>query len=117
MVPWLSIDDVKLRNKNWVETLPKGPGNEDVNAIESEFFILKGKAKTCHYLPNKVLDLYLGISYMKWCEIDDYIEEYNTNSVLVCYQFTCVHLNSHEPDWAWLFQKKMSLWSLTQICS
>ena len=79
--------------------LPKGPGNEDVNAIESEFFTLKGKAKTRHYLPNKVLDLYLGISYMKRCEIDDYIEEYNTNSVSVCYQvFTRVHLNSREPD-------------------
>ena len=86
----LSIDDVKLRNKNWVELLPKGLGNEDVNAIESEFFTFKGKGKTCHYLPNKVLDLCLRISYTKQCEIDNHIEEYNANSISVCYQvFTC----------------------------
>ena len=79
--------------------LPKGLGNEDVNAIESEFFTFKGKGKTCHYLLNKVLDLYLGISYTKRCEIDNHIEEYNANSILVCYQiFTCVHLKSHEAD-------------------
>jgi hypothetical protein len=95
----LSIDDVKLRNKNWVEMLPKGPGDEDVNAIESEFFTFKGKAKTRQFLPNKVLDLYLGISYAMRSEIDIYIEERNTNPVSVCYQvFTCVHLNSHEAD-------------------
>lgn len=91
----LSIDDVKLRNKNWVEMLPKGHGDEDVNAIESEFFTFKGKAKTRQYLPNKVLDLYLGISYAKRSEIDNYIEEYNavnTDSVSVCYQILLMYI-------------------------
>ena len=37
----LSINDIKLHNKNWVELLPKGLGNEDLNAIESEFFTFK----------------------------------------------------------------------------
>jgi hypothetical protein len=95
----LSMDDVKLHNKNWVEMLSKGPGDEDVDAIESEFFTIKGKAKTCQYLPNKVLDLYLGISYVKRNEIDNYIEECEIKTVLVCYKvFTCVHMNSHEAD-------------------
>lgn len=78
--------------------LPKGPGNEDVNAIESEFFTFKGKSKTRQYLPNKVLDIYLGISYVKRTEIDNYIEEHslNTYSVSVCYQVLLA--NSHEAD-------------------
>lgn len=88
------MDDVKLRNKSWVEMLPKGPGDEDVDAIESEFFTFKGKAKTCQYLPNKVLDLYLGISYAKRIKIDNYIEDsYNiktvsdkSDQVSVCYK-------------------------------
>ena len=66
--------------------LPKGPGNQDVDAIESEFFTIKGKARTRQFLPNKVLDLYLGISHMLQCDIENYIEELNTNSVSVCYQ-------------------------------
>ena len=56
------MDDVKLHNKNWVELLPKDPGDEDVDAIESEFFTLKGKAKTCQYFPNKVLDFTLELA-------------------------------------------------------
>lgn len=91
----LTIDDVKLRNKNWVELLPKGPGDEDLNAIESEFYTYKGKAKTRQFLPNKVLDLYLGIGYGLRSEIEDYIEERNSNPGPVCSQFfTCIHLNS-----------------------
>jgi hypothetical protein len=97
----LLIDDVKLRNKNWVEMLPKGLGDEDVDAIESEFFTFKGKAKTRQYMPNKVLELYLGISHAKRTEIDNHIEEFKsklsntleitTNSVSVSYQvFTCL---------------------------
>jgi hypothetical protein len=70
----LSIDDVKLRTKNWVEMLPKGPDDEDVNAIEGELFTLKGKAKARQFLPNKVLDLYLGISHLLKNEIEDHID-------------------------------------------
>ena len=74
--------------------LPKGPGDEDVNAIENEFFTLKGKAKTRQFLPNKVLELYLGINYLMRSEIENYIEEHNNNCVSV-FLFTCVHLKSH----------------------
>jgi hypothetical protein len=85
----LSIENVKLRYKNWVEMLPKGPGDEDKNAIESEFYTIKGKAKTRQFLPNKVLDIYLGISYSMRCEIEDHIDNYITNKSgpsPVCYQ-------------------------------
>jgi hypothetical protein len=95
----LSMDDVKLHNKNWVKMLLKGPGNENVDAIKSKVFTFKGKVKTCQYLLNKVLDLYLGISYAKQNEIDNYIEECKIKTVLVCYKFsTCVHMNSNEAD-------------------
>jgi len=91
----LSIDDVKLRNKNWVELLPKGPSNEDLNAIESDFYTFKGKSKTRHFSANKVLDLYLGIGYTLRSEIESHIEEQSTNSVLVSYQ---VFLASTKPS-------------------
>ena len=81
----LSIDDVKLRSKNWVEMLPKGPGDQDVDAIENEFFTIKGKAKTRQFLPNKVLELYLGISHKLRCDIENYVEDLNANCVSVCY--------------------------------
>ena len=60
---YVSMDDVKLCSKNWVEMLPKGPGDEDADATENKFFTIKSKAKTCQFLPNKMLDLYLGISH------------------------------------------------------
>lgn len=46
-----------------------------------------------HFLLNKVLDLYLGISYAKQSEIEDHMEEH-TNSASVCYHIIYVHLNS-----------------------
>lgn len=65
--------------------LPKGPGDQDVDVIKNEFFTIKGKAKTRQFLLNKVLDLYFGISYKLWCDIDNYVEDLNANSVSVCY--------------------------------
>ena len=89
----LSINEVKLRSKNWVELLPKGPGDQDMDVIENEFFTIKGKAKTRQFLPNKVLDLYLGISHKLRCEIDDYVEELRVNAdsnISVCYQLEVI---------------------------
>ena len=77
----LTLEDVMLRSKNWVEMLPKGSGDEDVNAIEAEFFTLKGKAKMRQFLPTKVLDLYLGISFPLRNEIEDHIEQSELNTV------------------------------------
>lgn len=79
------MEDVKLRSKNWVEMLPKD--EDDVGAIENEFFSIKGRGKLRQFLPNKVLDLYLGISYTLRCDIENYIEEFKTGSesISVCY--------------------------------
>ena len=101
----LSIDEVKLRSKNWVELLPKGSGDEDVNAIENEFYTVKGKAKMRRFLPNKVLDLYLAISHLLRNEIEDHIEDLELNTVSSNFH-CCVHPNSHV---ILLFQKRMSL--------
>ena len=81
----LSIDDVKLRFKNWVEIFPKGPGEEDVNAIENEFFTLRGKGKTCQFLDKKVLDLYLSITYSLRNDIENHIESEELKTISVCY--------------------------------
>lgn len=77
--------------------LPKGPGDEDLNAIENEFYTYKGKAKTRQFLPNKVLDLYLGIVFGLRSEIENYIEDNcNSESGPVGSQFfTSIHPNSH----------------------
>ena len=100
----LSVDDVKLRSKNWVEMLLKGPGDQDIDAIKNKFFTIKGKAKTRQFLPNKVLDLYLGISHTLRCSIDNYVEELRINTMTgtsnsdsVCYQsyYFCFHPKSH----------------------
>lgn len=83
--------------------LPKGPGDEDLNAIENEYYTIKGKAKTRTFLPNKVLELYLGIGYVLRSEIEDYIEEYNNNPVPVCYHVFYLSQSKH------LFFRKKSL--------
>jgi hypothetical protein len=44
-----------------VELIPAGPDDEDVGAISSRFFLLKGKSKTIQFHPNKVLELYLEL--------------------------------------------------------
>lgn len=70
--------------------LPKGTGDQDVDAIESNFFTFKGKSKARQFLPNKVLDLYLGISHKLRCDIENYVEQLNTNSASVRYQVIIV---------------------------
>jgi hypothetical protein len=76
--------------------LPKGFGDEDVNAIEAEFFTLKGKSKTCQFLSNKVLDLYLGISFPLRNQIENHIEESELNTV--SYQIIIFSLRDLTPS-------------------
>ena len=81
----LAIEDVQLRFKDWVELIPAGPGNKDVGAISSRFFLLKGKSKMIQFHGNKVLELYLKLAHDKYAEVlnclDDIEEE------LVCSRF------------------------------
>ncbi len=57
----LSVNDLQLRFKDWVELIPLGPKDEDVNAISSKFFIPKGKSKALQFQPNKSPGSLLGI--------------------------------------------------------
>ena len=81
----LAIEDLRLRFKDWVELVPAGPDNEDVGAISSKFFLPKGKSKTIQFHPNKVLELYLELSYDKYAEILNHLDDIEDQSV--CSQF------------------------------
>jgi hypothetical protein len=71
----LSIDDLRLRFKDWVELIAQGPGDEDVNAISNKFFMPKGKTKVLQFQRNKVLDLYLEMAYDTYSQILDHFAE------------------------------------------
>jgi hypothetical protein len=79
----LSIDDLQLRFKDWVELIPLGDkdNGEDVNAISSKFFVPKGKSKALQFQPNKVLDLYLELSNDRYREILDHLDDIENNAV------------------------------------
>lgn len=82
----LLIDDLRLRFKDWVELVPAGPGDEDVNAISSKFFLPKGKMKTLQFVSNKVLELYMELAYVRYARILERLEEMmdGTEDHLVC---------------------------------
>jgi hypothetical protein len=46
-----------------------GPGDEDVNAIASKFFLPKGKMKTVQFKANSKLELYLELAHDRYTEI------------------------------------------------
>ena len=77
----LSIDDLQLRFKDWVELIPLGPKDGDVNAISNKFFVPKGKSKALQFQPNKVLDLYLELSHDRHREILDHLDEIENSAV------------------------------------
>jgi hypothetical protein len=86
----LAIEDLQLCSKDWVELIPAGPDNEDVGAISSKFFILKGKSKTIQFHPNKVLELYLELAYDKYAEVQNRLEDIKDG--FVCSQFILTYL-------------------------
>lgn len=71
----LSIEDLRLRFKEWVELIPQGPDDEDINAISNKFYVPKGKSKTLQFQPSKVLDLYLEIGYETYSRVMEHLEE------------------------------------------
>lgn len=82
---YLPIEDVRLRFKDWVELIHLGLKDKDIDAISSKFFAPKGKSKVPHFQPNKVLDLYMELSYDQHLNILDHIEN---NDVSHCW-FYC----------------------------
>ena len=77
----LLLEDLRLRFKDWVELIPIGFGDEDVNAISSKFFQPKGKMKTLQFVSNKVLDLYLELPYERYAKILACLEDMDDHSV------------------------------------
>ena len=73
----LSIEDLRLRFKDWVELISQGPDDEDVNAITNKFFVPKGKSKVPQFQPNKVLDLFLEIGYETYSRVLEHLELQN----------------------------------------
>ena len=77
----LPVNKLRLRFKDWVELIPLGPDNEDINAISSKFYVPKGKSKVLQFQSNKVLELYLEISHETYSEVLDHLEELQNEEV------------------------------------
>jgi hypothetical protein len=58
-----------------VELIPAGPGDEDINAISSKFFLPKGKMKTLQFSLKKVLELYLELAHDRYANIVAHLED------------------------------------------
>lgn len=71
----LSIDDLRLRSKEWVELIPLGPGAEDVEAISGKFLQQRGKSKAQQYRLSKVVELYLEISFEIYTKVSEHLDE------------------------------------------
>jgi len=86
----LSIDECQLRDKDWVELVPKYP---DVDVVSAKFFDFKGRnAKTKTFAPKKGAEVYLCISYEKYDAILTHLSELDFNELegqQVCYFWSC----------------------------
>ena len=77
----LSLDDLRLRTKEWVELIPLGSGDEDINAISSKFFAPRGKSKVIQFQSNKVLALYLELGYEQYRKALDHLDDLENEAV------------------------------------
>ena len=59
----LQLNECQIRNKLWVELVPKHP---DVDAVTDQFFTSKGKNKAKVFTPKQGVDLYLVITHEKY---------------------------------------------------
>ena len=59
----LPIEECQIRNKLWVELVPKHP---DVDAVADYFFTSKGKNKAKAFTPKQGIDLFLVITHEKY---------------------------------------------------
>lgn len=58
-----------------MELIPLGSGKEDVNAMSSKFFVPKKKSEVLQFQRNKVLDLYLEMTYEMYSQFLDHLAE------------------------------------------
>ena len=71
----LAMEALRLQFEDWVELIPVGPGNKDMGAITSKFFLPKGKSKMIQFQSKKVLELYLELAYDRYTEILVHLED------------------------------------------
>jgi hypothetical protein len=69
----VSIDDLRLRNKDWVEMVSMS-GVPDVDAIAAKFFVLKGKSKVVQFQAKGRVEVYLELQHEKYLEILTHLE-------------------------------------------
>lgn len=90
----LLLDDVRLRQKNWVEIIPSlVQGVDDVNAIAEKFFVLKrgkNKSETRTFQSGEIM-VYLELPLKKYHEILEHIENPDTLSRVCTAPFILVH--------------------------
>lgn len=61
----LSLDDVVLRDKNWVEYVALDP-QRDANAVSASFFSVKGRRGTKKFNPGQGIDVLLELPWEKF---------------------------------------------------
>jgi hypothetical protein len=66
----LVMDECLLRDKNWVELIPRQP---DVDAIADKFFHSKGKTKAKTFSAKSGAELYLCIRHEKYDAILEHL--------------------------------------------
>ena len=59
----IQMDECQIRNKLWVELVPKHP---DVDAVAEHFFTSKGRNKGRVFTPKQGVELYLVITHEKY---------------------------------------------------
>ena len=89
------MDDLRLRFKDWVELIPAGLGDQDVNAISSKFFQPKGKTKTLQFTSKKVLELYLELVHEQYADIVARLDIAEMEDNLVCSIYSLVIISTN----------------------
>jgi len=85
----LSIEECELRDKNWVQLLPRQP---DINAIAEQFFEAKPRSKVKVFSSKKSADLSLCVKNEKYQEVlqhlinlDEASEEVGTQALFYAF--------------------------------
>jgi hypothetical protein len=77
---FLSIDDVRLRNKDWVEMIPIRDAH-DTDAIARKFFVAKGKSRNIQFHAGKGTEVFLELEYEKFQQIQFRLDELADNAL------------------------------------
>ena len=91
----VTVNHFQLRTKEWVELVPLGPGDADVDAISKFFFTAKGRMKALVFQPNKVMVLYLELDYEIHNKILNYLEDKASEAVCDAFADLSDMLSTH----------------------